>query len=205
MYRNYIKRIIDVFISILGIVLLSPLLLITAMAIKIESRGPVIFKQNRLGRDGKEFQIYKFRSMCVNAENTGSKQYSFKNDPRVTKVGHIIRALSIDELPQFFNIIKGDMSLIGFRPPLTYHPWPIEQYTDEQKKMFSVRPGVTGWAQVHGRKGVQWDERIKMGVWYADNISFILDVKIIFMTIFKVLSNADNNNVGTTVGNNESK
>ena len=145
-YKDYIKRYIGVGVSVFGLVITLPVLLITAVAIKLDSEGNVLFRQKRLGKDGKEFTIYKFRSMCMNAEKTGSGQYSFKGDPRVTRVGKIIRATSIDELPQFLNIIKGDMSLIGFRPPLTYHPWSVEKYTDEQKKMFSVRPGVTGWA-----------------------------------------------------------
>ena len=181
----------------------SPILLIVAVAIKIESPGPVIFKQTRLGRYGKPFTIYKFRSMCINAEKTGTGQYSFKNDPRVTKVGRIIRALSIDELPQLINIIKGDMSLIGFRPPLTYHPWPFEKYTEEQKKMFNVRPGITGWAQIHGRKDVQWSDRIEMGIYYAENVSFLLDLRIFFITIWKVVSNADNENTSITVQEKE--
>lgn len=181
----------------------SPILLIVAIAIKIESPGPVIFKQTRLGRYGKPFTIYKFRSMCVNAEKTGTGQYSFKNDPRVTKVGRIIRALSIDELPQLINIIKGDMSLIGFRPPLTYHPWPFEKYTEEQKKMFNVRPGITGWAQIHGRKDVQWSDRIEMGIYYAENVSFLLDLRVFFITIWKVVSNADNENTSITVQEKE--
>ena len=143
--------------------------------------------------------------MCLGAEKKGSGQYSFKNDPRVTKVGRIIRALSIDELPQLINIIKGDMSLIGFRPPLTYHPWPYEEYTAEQRKMFEVRPGVTGWAQIHGRKNVMWEDRISMGVYYAENVSMLLDLRIFFTTIWKVLSNADNENKGVTVASkNES-
>lgn len=185
--------------SLLVLIILSPILLIVAIAIKIESPGPVIFKQTRLGRYGKPFTIYKFRSMCVGAEKKGSGQYSFKGDPRVTKVGRIIRALSIDELPQLINIIKGDMSLIGFRPPLTYHPWTYEEYTEDQKKMFTVRPGVTGWGQIHGRKDVMWVDRIEMGVYYAEKVSFLLDLRIFFTTIWKVLSNADNENKGATV------
>ena len=106
---------------------------------------------------------------------------------------------SIDELPQLVNVLKGDMALIGFRSPLTYHPWPWSEYTEEQKKMFNVRPGITGWAQVNGRKTVEWNKRIELNGWYAEHVSFWLDVKILFMTVFKVLTNADNENVGETV------
>lgn len=199
MYKRFIKRIIDIIISCFVLIILSPLLILVSVLIKIDSRGPVIFKQRRLGLDGKEFDIYKFRSMIQNAEHTGSGVYSGKSDARVTKVGRFIRATSIDELPQVINIIKGDMSLIGPRPPLTYHPWPIDQYTSEQKRMFEMRPGITGWAQVHGRKDVEWHKRIELNVWYVDHVSFFLDIKIFFMTIFKVATNADNENIGETV------
>lgn len=199
MYKKYIKRIIDIVISIFVLIVLSPVFILTALAIKIDSRGSVIFKQKRIGLNGKEFYIYKFRSMVQNAEHTGSGVYSGKGDSRVTKVGRIIRATSIDELPQVINILKGEMSLIGPRPPLTYHPWHIKDYTDKQKRMFEVRPGITGWAQIHGRKDVEWNERIKMNVWYVDNVSFLLDVKIFLMTILKVITNADNENKGETV------
>lgn len=199
MYRRYGKRFLDILISLTALTVLAVPMLIVALIVKLESKGPAIFKQERLGRDGKVFLLYKFRSMCVNAEHTGSGVYSEKGDPRVTRIGKILRATSIDELPQFINILKGDMSLIGPRPPLTYHPWPIEEYTDEQRKMFSVRPGVTGWAQVHGRKKVEWNERIKLNIWYIDHMSLWLDIKIIFMTAFKVLVNADNVSTGATV------
>ena len=199
MYRKYIKRLIDILIAVVAGTVFSPILLVTAIAVKATSPGPVIFKQTRLGLGGKEFHIYKFRSMVQNAEHTGSGVYSGKGDARVTKVGRIIRATSIDELPQVVNILKGDMSLIGPRPPLTYHPWPLSEYTPEQRRMFEVRPGITGWAQVHGRKDVEWHERIKLNVWYVDHVSFLLDLKIFFMTIFKVATNADNENKGETV------
>ena len=198
MYLRFFKRFFDILVSFIALVCCSPIFLIVAIAIKLESKGPAIFKQTRLGRFGKPFQIYKFRSMCIGAEKQGSGQYSFKNDPRVTKVGRFIRATSIDELPQLVNILRGEMSLIGFRPPLTYHPWPYEAYAQEQKRMFELRPGVTGWAQIHGRKEVMWDDRIRMNIYYVENVSFMLDVRIFFTTIWKVLSNADNENKNVT-------
>ena len=199
------KRAMDIIIAAAGLIITSPVLLITAILIKLDSPGPVLFMQERIGKDGKVFRIAKFRSMCTGAEHTGSGVYSGINDARVTRVGRVIRATSIDELPQLYNILKGDMSLIGPRPPLTYHPWTIDQYTEEQFHMFDVRPGITGWAQVHGRKDVEWNKRIRLNVWYVRHISFWLDVKIFFMTIIKVLRNEDNENVGETVKNNESK
>ena len=199
MYRHFLKRFIDILLSFLALVILSPVFIIIAIAIKLDSQGPVLFKQERVGKGGKVFKIYKFRSMCVGAEHTGSGVYSGKGDARVTRVGKILRATSLDEIPQALNIIKGDMSFIGPRPPLTYHPWPIEEYTEEQFRMFDVRPGITGWAQVNGRKAVEWNKRIKLNVWYVDNLSMWLDIKIAFLTVFKVFTNADNENVGATV------
>lgn len=198
MYR-FLKRFLDIVFSLVAILVLLPLMAVVSLAIKIESKGPVIFKQERLGKDAKSFMIYKFRSMCVGAEQTGTGQYSFAGDPRVTKVGKIIRATSIDELPQLFNVLKGDMSFIGPRPPLTYHPWELSEYTKYQLRMFEVRPGITGWAQVNGRKEVEWHERIKLNIWYVDHMSLWIDIKILFMTFFKVLKNSDNENHGVTV------
>lgn len=205
MYRTCIKRILDTAIALLVLVVTAPVLLAAAIAVKIDSEGPVLFRQKRLGLGGKEFEMYKFRSMVVNAEHTGSGVYSGKGDARVTRVGRFLRATSIDELPQAVNILKGDMALIGPRPPLTYHPWPLGEYTEEQRHMFDVRPGITGWAQVHGRKDVEWHERIRLNNWYVDHVSFGLDMKIFFMTIGKVLSNADNENKGATVAQDEKK
>lgn len=198
-FYRAVKRFLDVTASFLGLVLLSPLLLAVSILIKIDSRGPVIFRQKRIGRNGKVFEIYKFSSMCVGAEKTGSGVYSGKGDARVTRIGKILRATSIDELPQLLNILKGEMSFVGPRPPLTYHPWKYEEYTDFQKRMFEVRPGITGWAQVNGRKDVEWHKRIELNVWYVDHMSLLLDIKIMFMTAFKVLTNADNENSGATV------
>lgn len=198
-FYRAVKRFLDVTASFLGLILLSPLMLAVSILIKIDSRGPVIFRQKRIGRNGKVFEIYKFRSMCVGAEKTGSGVYSGKGDARVTRIGKILRATSIDELPQLLNILKGEMSFVGPRPPLTYHPWKYEEYTDFQKRMFEVRPGITGWAQVNGRKDVEWHKRIELNVWYVDHMSLLLDIKIMFMTAFKVLTNADNENSGATV------
>lgn len=199
MYRHFFKRLIDIVLSFIGIVVLALPMLIIALAIKLDSRGPALFRQVRLGLDGKEFTILKFRSMCVNAESQGSGVYSEKGDTRVTRIGKIIRATSLDELPQLINVLRGDMSFVGPRPPLTYHPWPIEDYTPEQFRMFDVRPGITGWAQVNGRKTVEWHKRIALNVWYADHMSLLLDIKILFMTIFKVFTNADNENSEVTI------
>ena len=203
-YNRVVKRCLDFILALFGLLILSPVILIAALLVRLSSPGPVIFRQRRLGLDGKEFDFYKFRSMVLNAEGTGSGVYSAKDDPRVTKVGRILRATSIDELPQLVNILKGDMSLIGPRPPLTYHPWPIEQYTEEQHHMFDVRPGITGWAQTHGRKDVEWHKRIRLNIWYVEHVSLWLDIRIFFLTIFKVFSNADNANTGKTLNTDES-
>lgn len=199
MYRCFIKRIGDILCGILILFVFWWLILLACLAIYIEDPGPVLFRQQRLGLHGKKFTMLKLRSMKQNSEHTGSGVYSGKDDPRLLKTGRIIRKLSIDELIQAVHLISGKMSLIGPRPPLTYHPWPIEQYTEEQLHMFDVRPGITGWAQVNGRKSVEWHKRIEMNCWYADHVSFLLDAKIFFMTIAKVFSNADNVNTGATV------
>ena len=150
MYKSVVKRIIDIVLSFIGIMFCSVPMAIIAIAVKLDSSGPVVFKQERIGYTGKVYNILKFRTMCVGAEQMGSGVYSGKNDSRITRVGNVLRKTSLDEIPQLFNVLKGDMSFVGPRPPLTYHPWPIEQYTKEQFKMFDVRPGITGWAQVNG-------------------------------------------------------
>ncbi len=202
MIYKHFKRVFDIIASTIGLIVTSPILLITSAAIKLESPGPIIFKQERLGLHGKVFKIYKFRSMHEGAEKDGV--YETKGDLRVTKVGKFIRSTSIDELPQFFNILKGEMSLIGPRPALTYHPWSYSDYTDEQKRMFQVRPGVTGWAQVNGRKDVEWPKRIELNVEYVDKMSLSFDMMIFFKTILKVVRMEDNLNIEETVTKNRS-
>ena len=191
MYEK-IKRIFEVILSCIGLLVLSPLLLATAVAVKVESEGPVIFKQKRIGKDGKVFEIYKFRSMCVGAERTGSGVYSGKNDARVTKVGRVLRATSIDELPQFFNVLKGDMSLVGPRPEIPHF---VEQFKDEVPLYMvkhQVRPGITGWAQVNGLRGdTSIKARIQHDIFYIENWTLLLDVKILLMTLWKGIVNKE--------------
>ncbi len=205
MYARFFKRALDIALSLLILLVLGLPMLLLALWVKLDSPGPVIFKQQRIGKGGKVFCIYKFRSMCVGAEHTGSGVYSGKGDARVTRAGRFLRASSADELPQVINILKGDMSFIGPRPPLTYHPWSYEEYSEEQKRMFLVRPGITGWAQINGRKAVEWNHRIELNNWYVDHLDFGLDTKIFFSTILKVFRNEDNENVGATVVKEENQ
>ncbi|MCH6265998.1 sugar transferase [Neobacillus citreus] len=191
-----VKRIVDIILSFIGLLVSFPLMVVISIAIKLDSKGPILFKQERLGLNGKLFHMYKFRSMVVGAEKGGV--YETKGDPRVTRVGKFIRKTSFDEFPQFFNILKGDMSLIGPRPTLPYHPWPLEQYSDEQIIRFKVRPGITGWAQINGRKDLTWGKRIQFDVEYVQNVSFFFDLKIFLKTIIKVVMMKDNLNIGET-------
>ena len=198
-YKNGLKRVLDCAIAAPALLVAAIPMGLIAIAVRLDSPGPAIFRQKRLGKDGRVFDMLKFRSMCLNAEHTGTGVYSERGDKRVTRVGKVLRATSLDELPQLINILRGDMSLIGPRPPLTYHPWPLEEYTAEQKRMFEMRPGITGWAQINGRKAVEWHRRIELNVWYVDHVSFLLDCKIFYKTIIKVLCNEDNVNQGKTI------
>lgn len=178
------KRLFDFIVSLFAIILLSPLMLIISILIKKEDKGPAIFKQRRGGYKQKHFDIYKFRTMILNAENIGLGYKTEENDPRITKIGRTLRKYSLDELPQLFNVIKGDMSIVGPRPALTVQ---TDKYNEYQKRRLDVKPGITGLAQVNGRNILTWDERIKWDLEYVDNQSFIFDIKIIYKTVLIVL------------------
>ncbi len=204
MYKS-VKRAFDFILSLCALIVLSPVMLIVAILVKVTSPGPAIFVQQRVGKDGKVYDMYKFRSMCVGAEQQEGGVFCTKGDARVTPVGKFIRATSLDELPQLVNIIKGEMSLIGPRPVLTYYPKYWEEYTKEELKRFDVLPGVTGWAAVHGRKTNTVEARFAYDNYYVDNLSFALDVKIFFMTIKSVLTNEGNEDDGSAEVNSSDK
>ncbi|WP_296115195.1 sugar transferase [uncultured Anaerococcus sp.] len=189
-YKKYVKVFLDFIISIVSLTVFSPILLIIAIAIKLDSKGPVFFKQKRLGLYGHNFYIYKFRTMIVNAEKIGDGlSIKNENDNRITKVGKFLRKTSLDELPQLINLLKKEMSLIGPRPPVVYHPYKgYENYPDWTKGRFEVRPGITGLAQIKVRNSATWEERIKYDNDYVENISFTNDVKIFFNTFKTILS-----------------
>jgi len=185
----FIKRLMDILGSMIGLILLSPFFLLIALSIKLTSKGPIFYKQERLGKNGKVFEIYKFRTMIVNAENIGDGLFvKTEQDKRITKVGRILRATSLDELPQLWNVLVGDMSLVGPRPPVPYHPYKYEEYSEVQKKRFNMKPGMTGLAQVTVRNSVPWDERILADIEYVENFNILLDIKILFKTIQKVFA-----------------
>ena len=182
-----IKRAVDILGSFWGMIILSPLFFIISLWIKCDSRGPVFFLQERLGKNGEIFKIIKFRTMVVGAQNMGDGiKISGENDSRITKCGHFLRKTSMDELPQLFNVFKGNMSLVGPRPPLPEHPYTYEDYGDRARLRFVMRPGITGLSQVTVRNSVSWDDRIEMDVLYITGFSFWLDIKVLFKTVFQV-------------------
>lgn len=184
----FIKRFFDIVGSFILLIVLLPVLLVIFILVKITSKGPAFFKQERLGKDGKVFQIIKFRTMVVDAEKKGDGLFIYDPaDKRITGIGRILRKTSMDELPQLFNVIKSEMSLIGPRPPVTYHPYTIEEYDEYKIRRFQVKPGITGLAQVRLRNGGTWDERIEYDIKYVDNWSLLLDVRILLETLIVVL------------------
>lgn len=179
--QKFIKRAIDILGSSLGGLLISPILIIIAILIRIKLGSPIFFTQDRVGKDGKVFKIVKFRTMLEAYDKFGEP---LSDKERVTSFGNFLRSTSLDELPELINVLKGDMSLVGPRPLLVEY---IGLYSKEQFRRHEVRPGMTGWAQVNGRNNLNWDDKFKMDVEYVDNVNLLLDIKILFLTIFKVL------------------
>jgi lipopolysaccharide/colanic/teichoic acid biosynthesis glycosyltransferase len=174
-----VNRTVDALAALAGLVVTSPLLAASAIAIKVEDGGPVLFRQSRVGKDGVDFDLLKLRTMVVDAESKGAGYAVDAGDSRITRIGSLLRRTSIDELPQLWNILRGEMSLIGPRPTLAYQ---VEQYTPHQRRRLAVRPGITGWAQVQGRASLPWEERIELDVWYVDHRSPRVDLKILLRT-----------------------
>jgi lipopolysaccharide/colanic/teichoic acid biosynthesis glycosyltransferase len=174
-----VNRPADVILAGVGLALTSPLLAAAALAIKLEDGGPVLFRQTRVGKEGENFELLKLRSMSVGAEHMGAGYAVDRGDSRITRVGRFLRRTSIDELPQLWNIVRGDMSLIGPRPTLRYQ---VERYTERQRRRLEVRPGLTGWAQIHGRATLSWAERIELDVWYVEHRSPRVDLTIVLRT-----------------------
>jgi lipopolysaccharide/colanic/teichoic acid biosynthesis glycosyltransferase len=174
-----VRRLFDIGAAAVGLVLTAPVLGAAAAAIKLEDRGPVLYRQRRVGLEGREFELLKLRTMVVGAETIGAGWAVNEGDPRITRAGRVLRRLSMDELPQLWNVLRGDMSVIGPRPTLSYQ---VERYTARQRRRLEVKPGLTGWAQVHGRAALPWDERIELDVWYVEHRSPWLDLRILART-----------------------
>lgn len=181
MYRLFFKRFLDFILSLLAVIVLSPVYLIIALLVRIKLGSPVIFTQERPGKDEKIFKMYKFRTMTNETDEKGNL---LPDEIRLTKFGKLLRSTSLDELPELFNIIKGDMSIIGPRPLLIKY---LTLYNEQQKHRHDVRPGFTGWAQCNGRNAISWEEKFDLDVYYVNHVSFLLDVKIIFKTVKTVL------------------
>src|SRR6266436_2634865 len=179
------RRLSDVVLSSSLLLVASPLLVLSAVAIKLEDGGPVLYRQTRVGRDGADFELFKLRTMVVGAEQLGAGYAVDRGDPRITRVGRMLRRLSLDELPQLWNVVRGDMSVIGPRPTLRYQ---VERYDTQQARRLEVKPGITGWAQVHGRASLPWDERIALDVWYVEHRSALLDLRILAKTPLALFS-----------------
>jgi lipopolysaccharide/colanic/teichoic acid biosynthesis glycosyltransferase len=176
---------LDVVLGGVGLVASSPFLALAALAIKLEDGGPVLYKQSRVGRDGVDFELLKLRTMVVGAEQIGAGFAVDRGDARITRAGRALRRLSIDELPQLWNVVRGDMSVIGPRPTLRYQ---VEQYDDRQRRRLEVKPGITGWAQIHGRASLPWAERIELDVWYVEHRDWKTDLLILLRTPFALFA-----------------
>jgi len=174
-----VNRALDVAIAGIGLVVTSPLLAVGALAVKLEDRGPVLYRQMRVGKDGADFELLKLRTMIVGAEKHGAGYAVDRGDSRITKAGRVLRRLSIDELPQLWNVVRGDMSIIGPRPTLRYQ---VEQYDERQRCRLDVKPGITGWAQIHGRAQLPWPERIELDLWYVRHHDWKTDLLILLRT-----------------------
>lgn len=194
LFNKFLKRFFDIIVCLIAVVVLLPVWVIIAVAIKIDSKGPVLFKQDRRTKNGKIFKMYKFRSMVVNAEKMAEGLFNYENDPRVTKVGRFLRNTSLDELPQLFNVIKGDLSIVGPRPCVTYELGDFDTLNKKYKKRFEMRGGITGLAQVKGRNENSWDEKVTFDNEYIDKFKkqgVWLDIKILFGTVAKVFKKQD--------------
>ena len=176
-----LNRAADVAVAGAALLVASPVLGLAALAVKLRDRGPALYRQTRVGKDGADFELLKLRTMVVGAETQGAGLAVNRRDPRITGVGRVLRRLSLDELPQLWNVVRGDMSVIGPRPTLRYQ---VERYTPHQRRRLDVRPGITGWAQVHGRAALPWEERIELDVWYVEHRTPWLDLKILAKTPF---------------------
>jgi len=174
-----VNRVVDATVAGLGLALSSPALAVAALAIKLDDGGPVLYRQRRVGLNGEPFDLVKLRTMEVGAEHRGARYAVNEGDPRITRAGSLLRKLSLDELPQLWNVVRGDMSLVGPRPTLAYQ---VERYTPRQRRRLEVKPGITGWAQVNGRARLPWDDRIELDVWYVEHRSPWLDLKILART-----------------------
>lgn len=181
MYRKWLKNSVDVLVAFFLVICLSPLIVIISLLLSVEFGTSIFFIQKRPGKDGRIFRIYKFRTMNNKTDESGRLLPDMQ---RTTTIGKIIRLTSMDELPQLINVLKGDMSLVGPRPLLVEY---LGKYTHDQMRRHEVKPGITGWAQINGRNTITWNEKFTLDIWYVDNLSFILDVKIIFLTFLKVL------------------
>jgi lipopolysaccharide/colanic/teichoic acid biosynthesis glycosyltransferase len=180
-----VSRGLDLLLGGILLLLAAPFLLAAAVAIRLESHGPAFYRQRRVGKDGEPFELWKLRTMVPGAEAMGAGIYVLEGDPRITRVGRLLRRLSLDELPNLINVLQGDMALVGPRPTIQEQ---VDRYTDRQRRRLQVKPGITGWAQVNGRASLPWPERIELDVWYVDNRSLGLDLRILAKTVRLLLT-----------------